>query len=363
MIRVITASNTNNHSDFGGTPYRLIEEIKKFGRLASGVNLRRPPVYHIVKFLWVICRIMLCRKPRGFQFSSTAIRMRRHFLNSQIKDNDSIISFFQICTHRRAKVIFLIDCTLKYLFESYPELSQVPNSDREAAIEREKESYKKANHIFCKSTKCVDQVINDYGIPQTKVSLIPWVANFEMELKPEILERRVDSSKAALNLLFVGKDSYRKGLDKVLRFQSSMDLLGIPTTLHVIGLEGSGNYNPNVIYHGYLPKDSIEFSEIFEQSHLGFLVSRSEALGIAALEYQAAGIPTVLSGVDGMLSTVRTSTCLLDSSDDLESTVKLVYNLIVTGAYQQFLAQAFEEAVKARNWSSISEKVVNEIES
>lgn len=363
MIRVITASNTNNRSDFGGTPYRLIEEIKKSGRLASGVNLRRPPAYHITKFLWAICRIILFRKPRGFQFSSTAIIMRKFFLNSYVKDNDSIISFFQICTHRKAKVIFVVDCTLKYLFQSYPEVSQVSNSDRDAAIEREKESYKEAHHIFCKSTKCVDQVINDYGISEAKVSLLPWMANFEMDLRPEILESRVESYKAGLNLLFVGKDSYRKGLDKILKFQSSMEILGNPTTLHIIGLEGDDNYKPNVIYHGFLPPNSIEFSEIFEQSHLGFLVSRSEALGIAALEYQAAGIPTVLSGVDGMLSTVRTSTCLLDSSDDLEPTVKLVHELIMTGSYQQFLTQAFEEAEKAREWISISKKVVNEIES
>jgi glycosyltransferase involved in cell wall biosynthesis len=184
-----------------------------------------------------------------------------------------------------------------------------------------------------------------------------------MELKPEILERRVETSKATLNLLFIGKDSYRKGLDKILKFQSSMELLGNSTTLHIIGLEGDDNDNPNVIYHGFLPANSVEFSEIFEQSHLGFLVSRSEALGIAALEYQAAGIPTVLSGIDGMQSAVRTSTCLLDSSDDLEPTVKLVNELIVTGAYQQFLTQAFEYAVKARDWSSIIKKVVNEIES
>jgi hypothetical protein len=64
-----------------------------------------------------------------------------------------------------------------------------------------------------------------------------------------------------------------------------------------------------------------------------------------------------------MQSAVRTSTCLLDSSDDLEPTVKLVNELIVTGAYQQFLTQAFEYAVKARDWSSIIKKVVNEIES
>ena len=201
MIRVITASNTNNRSDFGGTPYRLIEEIKKSERLASGVNLRRPPIYHIAKFLWMFCRIILIRNPRGFQFSSIAILTRRFFLNSQVKDNDGIISFFQICSHRKAKVIFVIDCTLTYLFKSYPEVSQVPNSDREKAIQKEKESYKEAYHIFCKSTKCMDQVINDYGISRAKVSYLPWMANFELELKPEILKRRIDSYKAGLRLL------------------------------------------------------------------------------------------------------------------------------------------------------------------
>ena len=290
MIKVITATNTKNPSEFGGTPYKLITELKKSGQLASGLNLRFSPVYNMAKFLWAICQIMLFRKPRGFQFSSAAILMRRHFLNSQINYNDTIISFFQICTNRKAKVIFLIDCTLTYLFQSYPEVLQVPISIREAAIEREKESYKKAHHILCKSTECVDQVINYYGVPKTKVSFLPWAANFEMELNPEILEKRVETYKNTLNLLFVGKDSYRKGLDKILKFQSKMELLGNSTTLHIIGLEGDNQVNPNVIYHGFLPSNSVEFSNIFEQSHLGFLVSRREALGIAALEYQAAGM-------------------------------------------------------------------------
>lgn len=361
MIRVLTASNTKNPLDFGGTPFSLIHYLNDKGKSASGVNFRIKPFYHLTKAFWILTRLILFRKPRGFQFSTSASTMRGILLTCQINKKDPIISFFQICVRKDARVIFIIDCTLTYLFEHYQEVSKISDLDKNLAIEKEKLSYQNARHIFCKSEICARQVIENYGISSDKVSFIQWAPNFQLKLNDEILQNRIESSKKCLNLLFVGKDSYRKGFDKVLRFQNSLEQLGHRTILNVVGLEAE-IFQENVVFHGFLRKDSPKFHQIFELSHIAFLVSRREALGIAAIEYQAAGIPTVLSGVDGMASAIQTSTCLIDPTDNLEYAASKIHNLIETGALQDFITRAFLESSNVTTWESIVGKVSEKID-
>jgi glycosyltransferase involved in cell wall biosynthesis len=366
MIRIATAGNTNKSHEFGGTPSTLITKLMASGIDAGGINLR-PRVLHLLfKAFWLLLRVISRRKPKGFQFSETAVLLRRVLLFCQVGKGDIVISFFQICTHRSAKVYFLIDGTLSYLFEKYSEVSAIAVDDKNAAIERERDSYSRAQHIFCRSQECADQLIYDYGIPANKVSLLNWGPNFELELSPKILENRINSYRTSLNLLFIGKDAQRKGLDKVLVFKKEMERLGHNVNLNIIGLEYSEIKNipmgNNVHCHGHMNPQSRRFSEIFELSHLGFLVSRKEALGIAALEYQAAGLPTILSGVDGMLSALRTSTCLVDPSDDLAPSVAIIHKLIESGSFDEWLNRAHIEFEKACTWNEILREIIREIE-
>jgi glycosyltransferase involved in cell wall biosynthesis len=365
MLRIVTAVNTRNDLDFGGSPGALMKRLNRVGMESKGMNLRPPVLYSLARYIWVLSRVLRLRIPHGFQFSRSSETLRKFIIERSTEENDIIGSLFQISTQRKRKKFFVLDCTLKYLFANYSEVSQVPEDIRANAIEMELRSYEQAQHIFCKSQECMNEIVRDYGIPSGKVTLLPWGPNFEMELNSQVLHGRLDDLRESVNLLFLGKDAFRKGFDKVLHFKNFLESQNIKVRLRVIGLDYSELFphdlDGSVEYFGFIPPSSDQFARIFEGSHIGFLVSRSEALGIAALEFQAAGLPVILSGVDGMMSSVKTSTYIVDNSSTLEKSAMEVIERVQEGRFQDWLLQAWDEAPKARVWDTTVKLVVDSL--
>jgi len=149
-------------------------------------------------------------------------------------------------------------------------------------------------------------------------------------------QSKIDGSKKIVS--YLGSLEERKNPLGILKVA---ELLEPRTDVHfVIAGKGESSYSkklveavrslPNVTYVGELNEEQKVL--LMKSSHINILLSRSEALGLAQLEFMYAGVPIVTSGVEGQAWIIRDGVegIHVKGPDDVEGAaagiVKLVDN-------------------------------------
>ncbi len=135
---------------------------------------------------------------------------------------------------------------------------------------------------------------------------------------------------------YVGSVEERKNPKAVLKV--AMAFKGRKDVRFVIGGRPEGTYGeelredskslPNVIVTG--PLSDSEYLGLMRESYLNINMSRSEALGLAQIEFMYEGVPVVTSGVGGQSWIVKSgaSGVILDGPDDIEGAAEAVATLV-----------------------------------
>lgn len=172
-----------------------------------------------------------------------------------------------------------------------PEAGRSPFSDQERKqwIALERDAYENAFHICTRSDVVRDSIVEDYGIPGRKVSVIGGGVNLA-----ELPEPVLPSGRTEATVLFIGKDFYRKGGDLLLQaFVEARTL--IPSARLVLVTNGP---MPEGI-----PLDGVEVIEptwdreaikaLYAHADIFVLPSRLETWGDVLLEAMAFGLPCI----------------------------------------------------------------------
>jgi glycosyltransferase involved in cell wall biosynthesis len=121
------------------------------------------------------------------------------------------------------------------------------------------------------------------------------------------MEDRHPDGALPLRLLFVGKDSYRKGLDRLLRAFAIARRGGFCGTLTVVGNDPPFKNVGDVSLDGVEVLGVIDkatqmsrFASVVSSCDIGCLLSRAEAAGIGIREYQAFGLCCFHTDVGGL---------------------------------------------------------------
>jgi glycosyltransferase involved in cell wall biosynthesis len=161
--------------------------------------------------------------------------------------------------------------------------------------------YQNADKIFSSSQRMTDEFINDFNLPISKLQLLPNPVNSEL-IQLNISKKNVFKTNT-INFIAVGRLTYQKGFDRLLRWFSIVDKPN--TVLRIIGtgpmetelmeLSIELNIIDRVFFMGYLnnPWGEIAASDIF------LLPSRWEGMPNAALESLACGTPVIATNESG----------------------------------------------------------------
>ena len=162
-------------------------------------------------------------------------------------------------------------------------------------IEREKNAYLQALHIFTRSFFVRESIVHDYGIPKEKITVIGAGVNFYH--LPEV--DRYGNERPSI--LFLGKEFYRKGGDILLdafekvRMSVPSARLRMLTEMPKPGdfpLEGVEIISPTW--------DRAVIEDLYREADLFVLPSRLETWGDVLLEAMAYSLPCVGVRVDAM---------------------------------------------------------------
>ncbi|GAP22666.1 glycosyltransferase family 4 protein [Leptolinea tardivitalis] len=239
-----------------------------------------------------------------------------------------------------------------------PEWGRSPLSpaDLAAWLSMEKKAYQRSSHICTRGQYVRQSVINDYGIPETKVTAIGGGVNFGA--LPEPSNRPLSSSPT---ILFIGKDFLRKGGDVLIRaFQKVrksapdarlvMMTAGIPQEQYdLTGVE---------IIEPTWNREKI--CELYRGADCFVLPSRLETWGDVILEAMSFGLPCI--GVSGeamseIIEDGRTGLVIPPNDEDaLEKA--LLWLLSNRENARQYGSAARERVETLYTWEVVSKKLV-----
>jgi glycosyltransferase involved in cell wall biosynthesis len=201
---------------------------------------------------------------------------------------DLAVQVYGLFQAQGAPYVAYIDNTMELSTRFWP--GWVPG-DPAAAIAYERRLYHGARHVFAVGTLMRDSVVEAYGVPAERVSVVGGGANFDT--LPEIGARSHEPV-----ILFVGREWERKGGD-VLAAAFRRVRERVPgARLRVVGTDGAPD-EPGIERVGTVDSRA-ELADLYAQAAVFCLPSRYEGYGFSISEAMAYGLPCVVTRVGAL---------------------------------------------------------------
>lgn len=199
-------------------------------------------------------------------------------------------------------IIYMTDATFFQLQGYYPLFTDIARYNIEQGIRMDKLCFQKAAHCMLASRWTKTSAIEDYGIPESKASVVPLGANLGTIPGREVLQMEKGS---ICQLLFLGVEWERKGGQIALDTFYQLKKYGLPVQLTIIGcVPPVPVEDPNITVIPFINKhkeeEAARLYEIFRNSHFLLLPTRAECAGVVFCEASAYGVPSITTNTGGV---------------------------------------------------------------
>jgi len=187
--------------------------------------------------------------------------------------------------------------------EQYPLFSEV---EWRRMAGWEKRTLRKASLVITYSDWSAGILSSFYHLPRAKIFVTPDPAALPESAVPHTLDLQPREMKP-LHLLLVGRNFRRKGVDIAIEVAKLLNQDGIPTELHVVGLDGPGSDHTQFVglFNKTIELQLHAYVAQYQWAHFLLHPARFEPGGIVASEAAAFGLPTITNAAGGMATTVK----------------------------------------------------------
>jgi glycosyltransferase involved in cell wall biosynthesis len=228
----------------------------------------------------------------------------------------------------------------------------------------EKRAINNSNIIIYSSEWAKNNAIGHYGANPEKVKVIEFGANIDkIPLHNEITGNLPETCQ----LLFIGKDGYRKGIDKTYKTYLYLKSAGFQCHLTIIGCTPPieiDSYDENITIIPYIDKsvsaDVEMLRQILSKTHFFILPTRFECFGIVFCEVAAYGIPSLATNVCGVSQVItdgKNGFLFADNAEpkDYAEKIKSVFeDKVLYSEMRLFTRKEFDGRL---NWKTWTEKM------
>jgi glycosyltransferase involved in cell wall biosynthesis len=197
--------------------------------------------------------------------------------------------------------------------------------------------FNRAAHVVCWADWTRTSLMRDYGVPNSKISVIPPGVDVGRWKPPACAARR----DAPVRVLFVGGDLDRKGgtllLDaaRTLRADAAVPPfeLHLVTRTHVVAELG-------VVVHATMTPNSPQLIALYHASHIFCLPTLADCLPMVLPEASVAGLAVISTDVGAISEIVRDGeTGLLIPAGDRDALIDALRRLITDSELRSRLAE------------------------
>ncbi|MBX9687618.1 MAG: glycosyltransferase family 4 protein [Candidatus Obscuribacterales bacterium] len=204
-------------------------------------------------------------------------------------------------------VILWPDICFQSLSRTYSKYSNLSVACRSDAIKADQAAFEVAAKIIFPSSWAASEAAQYHPVIKEKVEIVPYGPNLNrVPDASSVFSRIEDRDLVTLNLLFVGVEVERKGLDLAVELARKLNLSGIPCKLGILGLDKHQFNDEFIVNYGFLNKQEHEakIAEIYMNADILVMPSRAEAYGLVVDEAAAFGLPSIVSRVGGLAERV-----------------------------------------------------------
>jgi glycosyltransferase involved in cell wall biosynthesis len=270
-----------------------------------------------------------------------------------------------------APVVFMTDATFKQIQGYYNSFDNLATYNLAQGIELDKRAFENAAHCMLASSWTKQSAINDYGIPENKITVVPLGAN--LDIIPGKGDLKKEKNKIC-QLLFLGVEWERKGGQIALDTFYQLQKDGVPVQLTIIGcVPPVAITDANITVIPFINKhnkeEAAQLYNIFCNSDFLLLPTRAECAGVVFCEASAFGIPSITTNTGGVSSYVQDgingfALPLVAGATDYAQKIAAIFSDDIL--YQQLCITSRIKYEKELNWDSwgkaffsIAEKIMS----
>ncbi len=188
-------------------------------------------------------------------------------------------------------------CARHKLWYAVPEFDPASRSARmKQAITRN--VYASAYHLLPWSTAVRDSFMEDYGIPEQRITVLPPGIDLNRWYPEDRSGKEEQAPGKPFTILHVGWDFTRKGGDLLAGLASEPEFRDCE--FHFVTSSFTGTPGPNVVVHADLPPNSDRLIDLYNRADVFVLPTRADTYSMVALEAMAMGLPVVTTNVGGI---------------------------------------------------------------
>lgn len=233
-----------------------------------------------------------------------------------------------------------------------------PSSVHERKVQVEGRFYRGASHLFSASSSAIQSLVSDYRVERERVTKIGNGLNFS-EI-PSRTSANVGATNAPV-ILFVGKESERKGLRELLLAFEGRDPHHDNAQLWVVGGPRERAIN-NVTYFG-LVESREDMRNIYEQATVFCLPSRQESFGLVVPEALSYGLPCVVTDTGELPELIGFGAAgIVVPVQDVVSLRHALNTMLDSPELRESMGRAGRELARSMSWTNVVERMVTALE-
>lgn len=256
--------------------------------------------------------------------------------------------------------IFWTDAVFASMIDYYPVYSNLCSESIHHGNLMEKLALQNASCAVYSSDWAAQEAIRHYDISPSKIRVVPFGANIEVEhAQHDISEMASSKSKQLCRLLFLGVEWFRKGGDIAVKVAEDLNRKGLKTELSIVGVEPAEEVKKLdfVKSYGFISKSDSKavalFRQIIRQTHFLLLPTRADCTPIVFSEMNAHGIPVITTNEGGIPSMITNGVngFMLNKDSPVHAFSELVLASFTNWQqYIQLAESSFNEYKTKLNW-------------
>ncbi|MGN8226145.1 glycosyltransferase family 4 protein [Gracilimonas sp. BCB1] len=371
-IGYITKQHPSNRRAYSGTHYYMFkalkqsfEEVVPFGPVDSNYKI-------IPKAKGRLLR-MMTGKVYKYQYDIGLAKRMAAIIDQKIAEHqpDALLASLMNpeMAYVKSDVPFYLtsDATSVLLNEVYGSHSNLHPLSVKEAMHLERKAFDKATKLILPLQWLADSAMKDYGVPSSKIEVIPYGANLDTEISEDeveqIIKRRQESSK--IKLLFVGIRWEEKGGPFAVKVLRSLLEKGIDAELYIVGCKPEIPNQPEGIKTiGFVDKETEQgrtrLDQLYKEATFFIMPTQAECVGMSFIEAASYALPAIGSETGGVPeAVVDNETGLIcgpsHSPDDVADWIIAVRK--EEKRYTKLSQQAYDKYRHDMNWENWSKRV------
>lgn len=230
-----------------------------------------------------------------------------------------------------------------------------------AIFEIEKKGMEYAEHIITVSNLIKDRVINQYGIPENKVTTV------YNAISPKTSQsiKKKSKSTAPKTVTFLGRITIQKGpsyfvelAKKVLSYDENVRFImaGNGDLMEeIIELVVNSGISDKFLFAGFLVESEVD--EMFSKSDIFVMPSVSEPFGIVPLEAMQANVPVIISKQSGVAEIIHSA--IKTDFWDINAMADAVVAILKHKTLNKSLVKGANKELSKISWKKTASDIIN----